>query len=236
MDLLKIALSSVLSIIVIFILTKLIGNKQLSEANIFDYINGITVGSIAAEMATSLEKDILKPLVSMIVYTLIVMLIALLNRKSIKLRRIFSGKSIILLHDDKIYYDNLVKAGIDINDFLVQCRINGFFDIGEIQTAIFETNGKISMLPKESSRNLQPKDTKLKVEQSEIMANLIIDGKVIDENLNFCQKTKSWLSNILKKQFNLSKIEDIFLCTYDGKEKINVYKKVSEKNNDTPFE
>ena len=245
MTILKITLSSLASLGAIFILTKLIGNKQLSEANIFDYINGITVGSIAAEMATSLEGDILKPLVAMIVYTVVVIFFAFLNRKSFFLRLfwgkltfffIFSGKAIILLDKNKIYFDNLRKANIDINRFLVQCRLAGYFDLDEIQTAVFETNGKISFLPKEKFRNLRPDDTKLKVEQSEIMTNVIIDGKVVAQNLASCGRDRIWLQNELKKQYGLSEIGNILLASFDGKNKLNVYKRIDEKNDQSPFE
>lgn len=235
MELIKIVLSSVLSIAAIFILTKLIGNKQLSEAHIFDYINGITVGSIAAEMATSLENDVFKPLVAMVVYTVFVITISYLDRKSLRLRRIFSGKSLVLYDSGKLYYDNFKKTGIDINEFLVSCRLNGFFDLNEIHTAIFETNGKISFLPNELNRSLQPKDTNLVVSQSRIMTNLIVDGKIIEGNLQKCKKTKEWLFNNLKKQ-NAGNIDDIFLASYDGENKFNIYKKTNEKNNRSPFE
>ena len=235
MELIKVVLSSVLSIAAIFILTKLIGNKQLSEAHIFDYINGITVGSIAAEMATSLENDVFKPLVAMVVYTIFVISISYLDRKSLRLRRIFSGKSLVLYDSGKLYYDNFKKTGIDINEFLVSCRLNGFFDLNEIHTAIFETNGKISFLPNELNRSLQPKDTNLVVSQSRIMTNLIVDGKIIEGNLQKCKKTKEWLFNNLKKQ-NAGNIDDIFLASYDGESKFNIYKKINEKNNRSPFE
>ena len=235
MELIKVVLSSVLSIAAIFILTKLIGNKQLSEAHIFDYINGITVGSIAAEMATSLENDVFKPLVAMVVYTIFVISISYLDRKSLRLRRIFSGKSLVLYDSGKLYYDNFKKTGIDINEFLVSCRLNGYFDLNEIHTAIFETNGKISFLPNELNRSLQPKDTNLVVSQSRIMTNLIVDGKIIEGNLQKCKKTKEWLFNNLKKQ-NAGNIDDIFLASYDGENKFNIYKKTNEKNNRSPFE
>lgn len=236
MTILKITISSLSSLVAIFILTKLIGNKQLSEANIFDYINGITVGSIAAEMATSLEGDVFKPLVAMIIYAFAVILISLLIRKSIFFRRIFSGKSIILLDSGKIYFDNLKKAGIDINSFLVQCRLAGYFDLDEIQTAVFETNGKVSFLPKEKYRNLRPDDTKLKVEQSQIMTNVIIDGKIVPGNLASCGRDRIWLQNEIKKQYGVSQMDGILLASFDGKNKLRVYKRIDEKNDKSPFE
>ena len=171
----------------------------------------------------------------MVVYTIFVISISYLDRKSLRLRRIFSGKSLVLYDSGKLYYDNFKKTGIDINEFLVSCRLNGFFDLNEIHTAIFETNGKISFLPNELNRSLQPKDTNLVVSQSRIMTNLIVDGKIIEGNLQKCKKTKEWLFNNLKKQ-NAGNIDDIFLASYDGENKFNIYKKTNEKNNRSPFE
>ena len=104
MDLLNVALTSIGSIIVLFLLTKLIGNRQMSELNMFDYINGITIGSIAAEMATSLEDDFLKPLLAMIIYGVVTVLISILANKNIKLRRFLNGKTLVLYKNNRILY------------------------------------------------------------------------------------------------------------------------------------
>ena len=110
MEILQILLTSLGSIIALFILTKIMGNRQMSELSMFDYVNGITIGSIAAEMATSLEDDFLKPLVAMVVYTLVAVLISILTCKSIKLRKIFTGRPLILYENHKIYKKNLKKS------------------------------------------------------------------------------------------------------------------------------
>ena len=108
-DVLYILATSLGSIIVLFFLTKMMGYKQMSQLSMFDYINGITIGSIAAEFATSLEDDFLKPLTAMIVYAAMAFLISILCNKSIKMRRFFTGEPIILIDDGKIYKDNLSK-------------------------------------------------------------------------------------------------------------------------------
>lgn len=144
LDLLKIALASFSSVVVLFILTKLIGNKQMSQLSMLDYINGITIGSVAAEFATALEGDFLKPLVAMVAYAVVTMIISFLTCKSIICRRFITGKALILLEHGKLYQKNLKKAKLDINEFLIQCRNNGYFDISKIHTAILEPNGKVS--------------------------------------------------------------------------------------------
>lgn len=127
MDLLKIVALSLGSVIFLFILTKLMGNKEMSQLSMFDYIIGITIGSIAAEMATALESDFMQPLVAMAVYAVVSIAISVLSYKSLKFRRISSGDSLILLDNGEIYRDNLKKAKLDLNEFLMQCRINRIF-------------------------------------------------------------------------------------------------------------
>ncbi len=127
MDLLKIVALSFGSVIFLFILTKLMGNKEMSQLSMFDYIIGITIGSIAAEMATALENDFMQPVVAMAVYAIVSIIISILSYKSLKVRRIISGNSLILLDNGELYRDNLKKAKLDLNEFLMQCRTARIF-------------------------------------------------------------------------------------------------------------
>ncbi len=147
MDLLKIVFLSLGSIIVLFILTKLMGNREMSQLSMFDYVVSITIGSIAAEMSTSLENNFLEPVIAMVVYGIVATAISYFTCKSIKIRRIVSGRGKILYDNGKLYRKNLIKSKLDLNEFLMQCRINGYFNLADIQTAILETNGRISFLP-----------------------------------------------------------------------------------------
>ena len=183
MELLHVFLTSVGSVVFLFILTKLLGNKQMSQLSMFDYINGITIGSIAAEMATALEDDFLLPMIGMAVYTAAALLISLVASHSIKLRKFLIGRPLILYDNGKLYRECMKKAKLDLNEFLTECRNNGYFDLSEIQTAILETNGKISILPAASSRPVTPADMNLSPAQEKLPVNLIIDGSVLADNL-----------------------------------------------------
>lgn len=177
-DILYIITLSLGSIITLFILTKLMGYRQMSQMSMFDYINGITIGSIAAEMATSLENDFRQPLTAMIVYAFAVILLSWLSSKSIKARKLIEGKPLVLLNNGELYRDNLKLAKIDVSEFLVQCRVNGYFDITQLETEILEGNGKISFLPKSSDRPLTPSDMQLSPSQDYMVANVILGGKL----------------------------------------------------------
>lgn len=127
MELLKIVALSFGSLIFLFILTKLMGNKEMSQLSMFDYIIGITIGSIAAEMSTALENDFMQPVVAMAVYAVVSIIISILSYKSIKVRRIVSGTSLILLDNGELYQNNLKKAKLDLNEFLMMCRTSRIF-------------------------------------------------------------------------------------------------------------
>lgn len=228
MELLNVALTSIGSIIVLFILTKLIGNRALSELNMFDYINGITIGSIAAEMATSLEDDFMKPLLAMVIYSAIVLLFSFLSGRSTFLRRIFTGRSLVLFNNGKLYKKNFAKAKIDMTEFLSQCRLNGFFDLSELQMANFEPNGKIAFMPKADYRPATPKDFSLKTDMEKPSVPVVTDGQVLDGNLRYTGNDRQWLLKELK-ELGLNGPEDVFLAEVDYKNKLSAYVKLEEK-------
>ena len=226
-DILYIILLSTGSIIILFILTKLMGYKQLSELSVFDYITGITIGSIAAEMSTSLDGGVEKPITAMIVYAGFSVFLSFLNEKSYLCRKIITGTPIILINNGKIYQKNLKKAKIDLSELLVQCRVNGYFDISKIQTAVLEENGKISFLPKAEERPVTPKDLSIKSEQEYLVANLIIDGNVMKENLISSGKDEIWLNSQLSA-YGISSAKDVLLATCDMNNQFHLYEKTNE--------
>ncbi|MGI6270654.1 MAG: DUF421 domain-containing protein [Candidatus Howiella sp.] len=221
-DLLNVALTSIGSIVALFLLTKLMGNKQMSELNMFDYITGITIGSIAAEMATALESDFAKPLLSMVIYALTATVISLVASGSIRARRLINGRSVVLCKDGELYKKNFKKTRLDLNEFLTQCRVNGYFDLAEIELAMLEPNGRISILPKAENRPATPKDLNIQPKKSEILINVIIDGRVVEGNLRHTGNNRQWLENQLKTQD--CKTEDIFLATCDRNNTLTVYR------------
>jgi len=234
-DILKITLLSVFSEIALFILTKLMGNKEMSQLSMFDYVIGITIGSIAAEMATSLENNYLEPLLAMTVYAIIAILISVISYKSMKFRRFIYGNSLILLDNGELYRKNFSKAKLDLNEFLVQCRSNGFFSLSDIQTAILEPNGKVSFLPNSQTRPATPSDLNISTEQSRISVNVILDGAILKENLYYTGNDEIWLQKQLVSQ-GFKNESEIFLATCDSNNNLSVYKVKNIKNKHDFFE
>lgn len=220
MDFFRVFITAPISLTVLFLLAKLMGNKQMSELNMFDYINGITIGSIAAELATGEFTDIYDGVMAMVIYSLIAIMLTFLSQKSLLLRRFITGKSIIIYDNGKFYNKNLSTAKIDINEILVMCRSKGYFNFDEIQTVILESNGQLSILPKDKNRPLTPDDMKITVLQSGVEAVVIQDGKVLERNLKATGNNIEWLKKELKKQ-NI-KTSEVFIAFCDNLSLIHI--------------
>lgn len=214
MDLVQVAVTSLVSLAAMFLLTKLMGNKQVSQMNLFDYVIGITVGSIAAEMATELDTPE-NSLVAMVVYAVAAVCISLWTNKSLGARRIITGKPLILMDGGVIYRENLKRAKMDLGDFLMYCRIAGYFDLGQIQTALLEHNGTVTFLPVEMQRPATPADLSMQPDQTLLQTSVIQDGVILRGNLQRIGKDESWLERQLEKQ-GYREAGEVFLAMADG--------------------
>lgn len=224
MNFLEVVYRTFLSALTLFLLAKAMGRKQIGELNTFDYIIGITIGSIASEMTVNSDVSLINCIVAMAVLSLIGILISYGTTKSMILRRFFTGCPIILIEDGKIIEKGLNKARFDINDLLQECRINGYFDISEIAYAVMEANGRISFLLKSKYTPVTLSDMKIKASKKGLCVNLIIDGNIMMEHLKNINKDSAWLLTRLENM-GYSDYSNILLASCDTKERITVYLK-----------
>lgn len=184
--------------------------KQAGIA-LFDYVIGITVGSIAAEMVTELDAPE-NSLVAMVVYAVAAVCISLWPNKSLGARRIITGKPLILMDGGVIYRENLKKAKMDLGDFLMYCRIGGYFDLRQIQTALLEHNGTVTFLPVEMQRPATPADLSMQPDQTLLQTSVIQDGVILLQRIG---KDESWLEQQLEKQ-GYKEAGEVFWAMADG--------------------
>ena len=196
MEIVKVILTSVLSAVALFVIAKIMGHKQMSQLDFFDYITGITIGSIAAELATELEKP-WKPLVAMIVYGIITVILTLLTSKLPRIRKFINGTPTIIMNGGKIYRKNMKKAKMDLSEFMVMCRQEGYFNLNDIATAIFEYNGRLTVLPKATKRPVNPTDINIVPPPESINTEVIMDGRILEENLKRMGLDINWLKKEL---------------------------------------
>ena len=235
MNILNISYRSVVVLIALFFITKMLGKKQISQLNLFDYVVGITFGSIAADISLDLEKDLIAGLISLFIYGIFALGISYITRKSIILRRFFVGVPTILIENGKIIKSGLKKVKIDINELLAEARIMGYFDLTEINYAIMETDGKISFLPFEWAKSSNKKDLKIKCSNNSLVTNLIIDRQILDNNLKSINKDIDWLMHELKLN-GYNSVDDILLATFDNKNKLTIYNRNIKPEKNTVLE
>jgi len=220
---LEIFLRAVLSFVALFLIAELLGTKQISQLTFFDYIVGITVGSVASTMAIDDALPVWYGLIVIGVLGVFTFAIDILNRKSIWARRIFSGRPYVLVSDGKIHYHELKSAKFNINDLLREMRTQGYFNIADVLYAILETNGHLSVLPKTAMRPVITSDLKLSLPEQGLCANVVIDGQIMEANLHACGKDKGWLLSQLKKQS--VDVSEALLCTLDKDFNLSAYLK-----------
>ena len=209
-----------LSALVIFLLTKLTGPRQITQLTFLDYIMGITIGNLAAEMSVNSDIPWYSPVIAMALYTLISITTAYITDKSIQGRKLLTGIPTLLVFKGNVIEKNLNKHNFDINDLLTQLRIKGYFDLSNVEYAIMETTGDISILPKENYRPTILKDISVPTTQSSLSANVIIDGNIMEANLRNMKKDRKWLDNEVSSRGY--KIKDVILMTLDSEDNINI--------------
>ena len=218
---LKLCLTTLGSFAALFAAAKLIGHKQIAQLDFFDYITGITIGSIAAEMATELEEP-WKPFTAVLIYGGVTLLLSVITNKIPRTRRYFYGSPTILMDQGKLYRENLKKAKLDLSEFIVMCRQQGYFDLASIQTAIFEYNGKLTILPVSAQRPATPADLNLAPEQELLYTELIMDGRILEDNLKKLGLNLTWLDRQLRQR-HLSSARDVFLAVCDKNRKLVIF-------------
>lgn len=223
MEIFQTILRSLISLLALFFVTKMIGKKQVSQLSLFDYVIGISIGNFAAEMTINLDSNEINGIIAVISFGLVAYLLSYLSLKSIKIRRFFYGTPTIIIQDGKILYNNLKRVKMDTNDLLEQCRINGYFDINDIDYAVLEANGVLSILSKPDYDYVKLKDLNLKGTHQGLCANIIIDGNIMENNLKTIKKNTKWLENKIKEK--KYKLESILLATIDDDNNLNFYLK-----------
>lgn len=221
MEIINVILTALLSAATLFIIAKIMGHKQMSQLDFFDYITGITIGSIAAELATELEKP-WKPLIAIVVYGTVTFVLSILTSKNPRLRKFVNGTPTIIMNNGKLYRRNMKKAKLDLSEFMVMCRQEGYFNLEDIQTAIFEYNGRLTVLPVSTKRPMNPTDMNILPKPEYICTEVIMDGRILEENLKRMGLDRNWLQKQLREQ-GYHDAKEVLLGVCDDNNKLSVF-------------
>lgn len=233
-DVFQVFLFSILSLLTLFVLTKLLGNRQMSQLTMFDYIIGISFGSIAAEMASHPDEESWLGLLAMLIYAGVAYLMNFLNTKSIRIRNVLLGNPVILYQNGTLYFDSLKKAKIDLCELLTSCRNSGYFDLSELYMIILEVNGKLSFLPMEAQRPLTPEDMGQAPAQQKPVIPVIMDGRVRSMNLEATGNNETWLYKQMEMQ-GYRTADEILLATVSTDNQLAIYERNEDKVRNNPY-
>lgn len=205
-----IILKTTLAFILLLLLARLLGKKQMSQMTFFNYVTGITIGSLAANIISTDDKTIWDEVVGLIWWCILTALLAYITLKSSKLRKIIDGQPSILVKNGIIQEKALKTSRINLEELSMMFREQGIFSIKDIDYAILEQNGNLSILKVQDQINVTRKDMKIFTYKPKYLpAEIIIDSRIVDKNLITYGLDIQWLENQLKYQ-KINSIDDVF--------------------------
>jgi uncharacterized membrane protein YcaP (DUF421 family) len=203
---------SIISFFSLLIFAKILGKQQISQLTFFDYTLGITIGSIAATLTTDLSSRAWPHFVGLFAWAFLGYLMQLITEKWRYAAKYIEGEPTIIIMNGKIMENALKKMKYTAADIMSLLRIKDVFDLSQVDFAIIEPNGQLSVLKKPEYEPLTPKDMSILKAPSGISTELIYDGILIDQNLKQLNKSKKWLIDQLKIH-EVKDISDVFLAT-----------------------
>lgn len=196
---LDIAVRSAIFVAVLFFITKWLGKKQISELSFFEYVTGISIGSIGAEVAMGLERNIFHGIIGIIIFAAIPFFAGLISLKSKGFRNFIEGKATVFIKDGKIMEDNLKKERYTTDELLELLRKKDVYQVADVEFAVLEATGDLSVMLKKENQPLTAKDLNLSVPSIKEPQTVIMDGVIMDEPLATIGRSRAWLHTELEK-------------------------------------
>ena len=209
--------------ILVLIVMRLMGKREIGQMQPFELVIAIMIADLASTPMTDVGTPITHGIIPILGLLIMHLLLSLLNLKSIAFREFVCGKPSILIYRGKIDEKTLRKQRFTVNELQERLRGNNISNIGDVEYAILETSGQVTVIPKPEKRNTIPEDFGLSPEYEGIPYDLVVDGKIMRENLKKIGKNDQWLQKEIKKFKMLP--EEALIVTLDGKGQIFCQKK-----------
>lgn len=219
-DWIEIVLRSLFFLIVLFVITKVLGKKQLSQLSFFEYVTGITIGNVGAELATKVEGNVIHGVLSILVFAIAPFIAGSISLKSKTFRDLVEGKASVFIKDGKVMEDNLKKEKYTIDELLALLRKKDVFDVSEVEFALLEANGDFSVMLKKQNQPITPKDINLSVAAVKEPQTIIMDGNILDEPLSTIGLNRNWLHTELDKLGVI--LDNVFLAQANSNGELTV--------------
>jgi uncharacterized membrane protein YcaP (DUF421 family) len=208
----------------VVIAVRIMGKSELSELQPYELVIIIMISELASIPMEDVEIPFINGVISIFTLVFLQMIISVITLNSEKARAVICGKPSILIQKGKIMEKELKKLRINMNDLIEQLRIKNFSNIEDVEFAILETNGELSVIPKASKKPLTPSDIGIVTQDEDLPVSIIIDGKINHENLTKASLDFNWLYSELKKQ-NISDVKEVLYASVDQNKKLNLHRK-----------
>jgi len=212
MALVEITVQTFLAFFSIFIYARLLGRQQVSQLTFFEYVTGITFGSIAATIATDVNQRTMTHFIGLTIFAALTYLMQIISLKSRPARKIIEGEPLVLIKNGQILEKNMATTHYNLDELRMQLRSKGYFNFGDVEYAIMEPNGQLSVLVKSQKRPVTPEDLQVDTDFEGLETELIQDGEIIFQNLNQVNLDLPWL----KKQLEQRNIIDLNQVVFAG--------------------
>jgi uncharacterized membrane protein YcaP (DUF421 family) len=203
-----ILIRTITALMILLLIARILGKQTISNMTFHDFVTGITLGAIAANLAFNKQIEVWYLILSLIVVTITSYTLAVIAIKSRKLRKWISGSPTVMIEDGKILEDNMKKVRYTMDSLNQSLREKDIFNIEEVEYALLEDNGKLSVLKKDEYWYVTKKDLKIIPNTVFFPVELIMDGEIMEENLVRNGLEKEWLIKELKNRGK--KISDVF--------------------------
>ncbi|PAE34961.1 DUF421 domain-containing protein [Bacillus sp. 7884-1] len=218
-----IVIRSFVFLALLFFMTKILGKKQISELSFFEYVSGITIGSIAGEAIAGLEKNMYQGMLAIVIFSLATLFADILALKSKSFRDFIEGRGTVFIKDGKVLEENLKKEKYSIDELSALLRQKDIYRVADVEFAVLEPRGTLSALLKKENRPLTPKDLQMQVPTEKEPQTVIMDGSILNESLRSAGKSRGWLETELEK-LELT-LDNVFIGQVDsyGELTVDIY-------------
>ncbi|MCY9374992.1 DUF421 domain-containing protein [Bacillus sp. T17B1] len=220
-DYLNVAIELVCGLVILFVILKFLGKTQFSQLTPFDFISALILGELVGNAVYDQEIKIKEIIYASLLWGLLIYLIELITQKIKGTRKFLEGEPNIVIHKGKLKYKMLKKNKLDINQLQSLLRQKGCFSIQEVEYAILETNGMVSVLPKADFDKPTRKDMNLPTKDVSLPITLILDGEIVFDNLVEAGVDEQWLKQSLQ-QHGVEKVEDVLYAEWHASQPLYV--------------
>lgn len=220
-ELIDIILQTLIAFFAILFITRILGRQQVAQLTVYEYINGITFGSIAATVATDLGQSTWGHIIGLFLFGSLTLLIGYIAKKKRNFSKVIQGEPVLVIQDGHIFEKNLSRFHYTVDDLTHLLRKKDVFNITDVKYAILENTGELSILKVAQKENVKVEDMNLKINQEELDTDIIVTGNIIYENLKKRNITVKWLTSQLK-MMGVRDIKDIYYASLDKDKKIYI--------------